>query len=264
MGILNITPDSFFDGGKLYKNGRIDERVLLNRVETMLSEGADILDIGGESTRPGAAMVSLEEELSRVVTAVKLIRQRFDVVISVDTSSAQVMKQSVEAGAGMVNDIRALTRTDTVETVADLGVPVCLMHMQGDPATMQNSPSYIDLVKEVKSFLLDRVNFCKKAGVLEQNIILDLGFGFGKSLDHNLSLMKHLPEFTQLPYLNLVGVSRKSMIGNVLNKPAEQRLAGGLSLAVQAISRGAKILRVHDVAETVDAVKMYCAVENAQ
>lgn len=263
MGILNITPDSFFDGGQLFRNGKIDEVVLLKRVEQMLSEGADILDIGGESTRPGASVVELDEELDRVVTAVNLIRKRFDVVISVDTSSPEVMKQSVNAGAGIINDIRALQRENAVTTAAELKVPVVLMHMQGEPSTMQKAPEYTDIVGEVRSFLLQRAEQCKLAGIESKHIILDLGFGFGKTLNHNLSLMKHLSEFTQLPYLNLVGVSRKSMIGQVLNKPVEDRLVGGLSLAVQALNKGAKFLRVHDVGETVDAVKMFSAVEKA-
>ncbi len=260
MGVLNVTPDSFSDGGALHQDGKRSLDKALARVEQMLAEGAAIIDIGGESTRPGAEPVTLAEELDRVVPVVEAINQRFDTVISVDTSSPEVMQASAGAGAGMLNDVRALERPGALETAARTGLPICLMHMQGQPKTMQQSPDYKSVVSDVCGYLQSRAEACLAAGVDGSRLIMDPGFGFGKSVEHNLSLLNQLSLLVDLGYPVLVGLSRKSLIGKVLGRDVDQRLAGSLALAVLAAERGASIIRVHDVVETVDAIKLYSAV----
>lgn len=258
MGILNFTPDSFSDSGKFFS---LDKALF--QVEKMLNDGADIIDIGGESTRPNAPIVTLEEELQRVVPLVEAVRQRFDCLISVDTSKAEVMQQSAQVGADIINDIRALQEPNVLETAAELALPVCLMHMQGSPQTMQQSPDYDDVVEEVSEFLNQRIFACLTAGITKEHIILDVGFGFGKTVQHNYQLMKHLPLFADSGYPVLAGLSRKSMIGAVLDKPVDQRIIGSVAGALLCIQQGAKIVRVHDVAETADALKIWRAMMEA-
>jgi len=260
MGVLNVTPDSFSDGGVLHQHGKPSVDKALARVEQMLDEGAAIIDVGGESTRPGAEPVSLTEELDRVVPVVEAITQRFETIVSVDTSSPDVMLAAAAAGAGMLNDVRALERPGAIAAAAKTGLPVCLMHMQGQPKTMQQSPNYHSVVNEVSGYLQSRADACIAAGIDRSRLLIDPGFGFGKSVEHNLGLLNHLSVLVELDYPVLVGLSRKSLIGKVLGRDVDQRLAGSLALAVLAAERGASIIRVHDVAETVDAVSLYSAV----
>ncbi len=260
MGVLNVTPDSFSDGGALHQHGKPSVDKALARVEQMLDEGAAIIDVGGESTRPGAEPVSLTEELDRVVPVVEAITQRFETIVSVDTSSPDVMLAAAAAGAGMLNDVRALERPGAIAAAAKTGLPVCLMHMQGQPKTMQQSPNYHSVVNEVSGYLQSRADACIAAGIDRSRLLIDPGFGFGKSVEHNLGLLNHLSVLVELDYPVLVGLSRKSLIGKVLGRDVDQRLAGSLALAVLAAERGASIIRVHDVAETVDAVSLYSAV----
>lgn len=263
MGILNATADSFSDGGQYFRHGDLDLDLALQRAEAMIREGATIIDVGGESTRPGAEPISLEEERRRVIPLVAAIRERFDVVVSVDTSTPEIMREAAAAGAGIINDIRALQRPGALEAAADSGLAVCLMHMQGEPATMQNNPQYDDVTGEVISFLQQRIAACKKVGLSDDKIILDPGFGFGKTLEHNLTLLRDLPRFEELGFPILVGMSRKSMIGHLLGRDVGERLPGSITLAILAAQRGAQIIRVHDVAATVDALKIVTAVEGA-
>lgn len=259
MGILNITPDSFSDGG------RFNQRDLaLRHAQAMVEAGATLIDIGGESTRPGARPVSVVEELERVAPLVEAINRELDVIISVDTSTPAVMRESARLGAGLINDVRALRRDGALDAAAATGLPVCLMHMQGEPGTMQDHPHYDDLLGEVSSFLFERMQACASAGIPAERILLDPGFGFAKSHAHNLSLFKHMQALHALGRPLLVGVSRKSMVGLALNKPVTERLNGSLALAALAMTKGAKILRVHDVAETIDVVRMIAAVEAAE
>lgn len=259
MGILNITPDSFSDGG------RFNQRDLaLRHAQAMVEAGATLIDIGGESTRPGARPVSVVEELERVAPLVEAISRELDVIISVDTSTPAVMRESARLGAGLINDVRALRRDGALDAAAATGLPVCLMHMQGEPGTMQDHPHYDDLLGEVSSFLRERMQACASAGIPAERILLDPGFGFAKSHAHNLSLFKHMQALHALGRPLLVGVSRKSMVGLALNKPVTERLNGSLALAALAMTKGAKILRVHDVAETIDVVRMIAAVEAAE
>ena len=260
MGILNLTPDSFSDGGLFINND-----IAINHVKQMINDGAHIIDVGGESTRPGAAEVSIEEECQRVIPLIKAIREISDIPISIDTSKTEVMQQAVIAGASMINDVNALQAEGAVELVAKLNVPVCLMHMQGKPRTMQHTPEYKNVVQEVKDFLKQRIDVCLNAGVKQSNINIDPGFGFGKKLEHNLVLFKHLSEFKDLEFPLLVGVSRKSMIGQVLNDaPADERLHGSVALATLAAWMNTNILRVHDVKATADALKLCMAVKNTK
>lgn len=254
MGILNITPDSFSDGGRF-----IGKDAALAEARAMLAAGAAILDIGGESTRPGAEEVSVQQELDRVLPVIEAIRSELDCVISIDTCKAQVMKEAVSAGADIINDIKALLDPGAVEVAAAARVPVCLMHMQGQPRTMQHSPLYQDVVKEVGDFLQQRAEVCIAAGIPKSQIILDPGFGFGKSLQHNYQLLSQLSDLLALNYPLLVGMSRKSMIGQLVQVPPEERLAGSLACATIAVMKGARIIRVHDVKETVQAVAITCA-----
>ena len=254
MGILNITPDSFSDGGRF-----IGKDAAIAQARAMLAAGAAILDIGGESTRPGAEEVSVQQELDRVLPVIEAIRSELDCVISIDTCKSQVMKEAVAAGADIINDIKALLDHGAVEVAAAAQVPVCLMHMQGQPRTMQHSPLYQDVVKEVGEFLQQRAEVCIAAGIPKSQIILDPGFGFGKSLQHNYKLLSQLSDLLGLNYPLLVGMSRKSMIGQLVQVPPEERLAGSLACATIAVMKGARIIRVHDVKETVQAVAITCA-----
>lgn len=259
MGILNVTPDSFSDGGRF---SQLD--AALRHAEAMVAAGATLIDVGGESTRPGARAVSPLEELERVAPIVERIHQELDVIISVDTSTPAVMRETARLGAGLINDVRSLQRDGALDAAAATGLPVCLMHMLGEPGTMQDDPHYDNLVGEVKGFLAERMAQCAAVGIAPERIILDPGFGFAKTLQHNLSLFKHMESLHALGRPLLVGVSRKSMIGLALNRPVGERLHGGLALAALAVVKGARILRVHDVAETIDVVRMIAAVESAE
>lgn len=259
MGILNVTPDSFSDGGRF---AQCD--AALRHAEAMWRAGATLIDVGGESTRPGARAVSPVEELERVAPIVEAIARELDVIISVDTSTPAVIRETARLGAGLINDVRSLQRDGALDAAADSGLPVCLMHMRGEPSTMQHNPQYPDVVAEVREFLLERLAACAAVGITAERVVLDPGFGFAKSLEHNLSLFKHLQMLHELGRPLLVGVSRKSMIGKVLGHEVGERLYGSLALAALALSKGAHILRVHDVAETVDVVRMIAAVQAAE
>lgn len=259
MGILNVTPDSFSDGGKFTNTA-----AALQQVEQMIAHGAKIIDIGGESTRPGAAEVTEADEINRVIPILKAIKQRFDVAVSIDTSKASVMTEAVNCGADMINDVRALQNKGCIEAVAQSKALVCLMHMQGQPRTMQDNPKYDDVVEDIKIFLSDRVESCINAGINKERIVLDPGFGFGKTLEQNYELLARMDEFSTMSLPVLAGISRKSMIGNLLQRPVEQRLAGSLATAIIAAQKGAKIIRVHDVKETVDALTILHTVNIAK
>ncbi|MBO1537736.1 dihydropteroate synthase [Pseudomonas sp. OA65] len=259
MGILNVTPDSFSDGGRF---SQLD--AALRHAEAMVAAGATLIDVGGESTRPGARAVSPTEELERVAPIVERIHRELDVIISVDTSTPAVMRETARLGAGLINDVRSLRRDGALDAAAATGLPVCLMHMLGEPGTMQNDPHYEDVTREVSEFLVARLDQCAAVGIPAERIILDPGFGFAKTLAHNLSLFKHMEALHALGRPLLVGVSRKSMIGNALGRPVGERLYGGLALAALALGKGARILRVHDVAETMDVVRMIAAVDSAE
>ena len=259
MGILNVTPDSFSDGGRF---NRLDAALL--HVERMLQAGATLIDVGGESTRPGALPVSSEEELQRVVPIVEAIAARFDVVISVDTSNPVVMSECAAAGAGMINDVRSLERDGALQAAAATGLPVCLMHRQGEPDSMQDAPAYASVLDEVNAYLVDRVAACEAGGIARERLLLDPGFGFGKSLAHNLQLFARMDELRPEGLPLLVGVSRKSMIGQALDRPVDQRLYGSLALAALAVNAGVCIIRAHDVTETMDVVRMASAVVQAR
>jgi dihydropteroate synthase len=255
MGVLNVTPDSFSDGGRF-----VDlERAVARGVE-MVAEGAAIIDIGGESTRPGAEPVDAVEEIRRVLPVVERLRAATAAVISVDTSKPEVMRAAAAAGVGMINDVRALSEVGALQAAAGTECAVCLMHMKGEPRTMQRAPVYVDVVEEVKAFLDERVGACRAAGVGQDRIVIDPGFGFGKTLEHNLQLLRHLRELGN-EYPILAGLSRKSMVGHLTGRPADQRVHGSVALAVMAVVNGARIVRVHDVAATVDAIKTVVAVQ---
>lgn len=260
MGILNITPDSFSDGGMLYGAGSEHISHCLRVAEQMISDGAAVLDIGGESTRPGASVVSSAEEMARVLPVVEAMHNNLDIVISVDTSNPELMIESAKLGAGLINDVRALQREGALQAAAKTDLPICLMHMQGEPGSMQDDPSYTDVISNVKDWLLARIEVCVTAGIAPEKLLLDPGFGFGKTLDHNLSLLKHLDQLAALPYPLLVGLSRKSIAGKLTGRPIAERLPASLALAQLALDRGAKILRVHDVAATMDMLKIWQAV----
>ncbi len=256
MGVLNITPDSFSDGGSF-----LEAQAAIDQAMAMCSEGAALIDVGGESTRPGAPPVSLQQELDRVLPVIEALTPHLPVPISIDTSKPEVMSAAVQSGAGMINDVCALTSVGAIEAAKACAVPVCLMHMQGDPRTMQHSPQYTDVVSDVRDYLAARVAACEAVGIPRGRLLLDPGFGFGKTLTHNLSLLARLAEFGTLGLPLLVGLSRKSMFGKLLDRPVEQRLAASLSAALLAAQRGAAIIRVHDVAETVDVLAVLDAVE---
>jgi len=252
MGILNVTPDSFSDGGKF---SRID--VALEQVEKMIFDGASIIDIGGESTRPGAQSVSEKNELERVIPVLKAIKKRFDIIVSIDTSKAVVMSEAIAHGAGIINDVRALQNDDCLKVLAqERCVAICLMHMKGLPRTMQHEPQYDDLIGDISHFFQQRILACTEAGINKSRLILDPGFGFGKSLEQNYRLLANMSKLQSLDLPLLAGLSRKSMIGNLLKREVNDRLAGSLATAIIAAQNGAKIIRVHDVKETVDTLKI--------
>lgn len=263
MCILNITPDSFSDGGLLYEAGKPNLDKVLLRAQAMLAEGADCLDIGGESTRPGAPKISSEEEMQRVLPVLELLRAEFDVPLSIDTSNPLLMREAGKLGAALINDVRALQRDGALQAVADSNMAVCLMHMQGEPQNMQREPQYTDVVAEVSSFLQGRAHCCLASGIDEQRIVLDPGFGFGKNLQHNLTLFRKLPALLALNYPLLIGVSRKSMIGSILGKDVDKRLNGGLALSALAAFHGVHMLRTHDVQATADAVATIMAIKES-
>ncbi|HIP76067.1 MAG TPA: dihydropteroate synthase [Psychromonas hadalis] len=251
MGILNVTPDSFSDGGCF---NHID--LAFEHAQKMVAQGAAILDIGGESTRPGAADVEIQQELDRVIPVIEKISKNIDCWISIDTSKAVVMQEAVNAGAHIINDVRALQEKNSLTVAAKLNVPVCLMHMKGAPRTMQTAPHYENVIAEVKQFLLSRADVCIEVGISKENIILDLGFGFGKSLEHNFELLGSTKQFVDLKFPILTGVSRKSMFGQWLNRDINNRLAGSIAGAMIAMQQGSQIIRVHDVAETCDVMNV--------
>ena len=264
MAVLNVTPDSFSDGGQLFTNDAIDKDKILRTVECMVNNGADIIDLGGESTRPGAAAVSAQQELDRVIPVLEWLSKRFDAIFSVDTSSAEVIIEADIAGAHIINDVRALRRNGAIDAAVKTGLPVCLMHMQNEPKSMQDSPKYKDVVNEVIQFLTQRKLKCIAAGISEDQIILDPGFGFGKTLDHNLDLFAGLTQLAELNHPIMVGVSRKSMIGQITNTEVNDRMIGSVTMAVLAAQKvyqanGSVILRVHDVKETKQAIQIWQA-----
>lgn len=268
MGILNITPDSFSDGGRLYRGDTVNIDQVLRSADTMVSDGAGILDIGGESTRPGAEPVPVAQELERVIPVIEALQQRFDLPLSVDTSSPAVMLAAAAAGASLINDVRALGREGALQAAAESGLPVCLMHMQGEPGSMQQQPSYHSVVEEVRGFLQQRVARCVSAGISKHNLLLDPGFGFGKTLEHNIALFRELPRLVADGLPVLVGVSRKRMVGNILAKNGIDRgvagrVQGSAALALLAAQRGAAAVRVHDVKETVDVLRTLDAIESS-
>lgn len=258
MGILNFTPDSFSDSGQFFS---LDKALF--QVEKMLKEGATIIDIGGESTRPMAEEVSEAEELQRVIPLVEAVQKRFDCWISVDTSKAIVMQEAAKVGMDLINDIRALREPGALEIAGQLNLPTCIMHMQGQPRTMQTNPHYDDVVQDVYQFLTDRTQACLAAGIAKENIIWDMGFCFGKTVQHNYKLLQQLAQFCESGYPVLAGLSRKSMIGAVLDKPVTERVVGSVAGALIAAQNGATILRVHDVAATADALKVWQATQQA-
>lgn len=255
MGVLNVTPDSFSDGGRY---GTLEAAVAHG--VRLAGEGAAIIDVGGESTRPGAQPVSADEELARVVPVIERLRRATDAIVSVDTSKPEVMRAAAQAGAGLINDVRALRAPGALAAARDSDCAVCLMHMQGEPLTMQQAPAYQDVVAEVGAFLAARVAAVRAAGVAPDQILVDPGFGFGKNLEHNLTLLRHLREITSLAPPVLVGLSRKSLIGTLTGRTGSERVHGSLALAVLAVAAGARIVRSHDVAATVDALKVTAAV----
>lgn len=254
MGILNLTPDSFSDGGLWLGKSEAVRHAL-----AMQEAGADIIDVGGESTRPGAQAVSLQQELDRVIPVIESIVPQLSVAVSIDTSKPEVMREAVAAGAGMINDVYALRQDGALQAAAELAVPVCLMHMLGDPRVMQTSPTYDDVVKEVADFLLDRARMCEDSGISTDNIVLDPGFGFGKTLEQNIALFHALPDLMTRGYPLLIGVSRKSMLGQLTGREVAGRVAGSITAAALAAQTGVAIVRVHDVAETRDALKVTTA-----
>lgn len=259
MGILNVTPDSFSDGGK--HNALVDA---LTHTNEMVNAGATIIDVGGESTRPGADEVSVEEELERVIPVIDAIAQRFEVWISVDTSKADVIREAARVGAHIINDVRSLSEPGALEAAAATGLPVCLMHMQGEPRTMQQAPVYENILSEVDTYFAQQIARCEAAGIKKKRLILDPGFGFGKNLSHNYELLAHLSDFHHFGLPLLVGMSRKSMIGQLLNVGPSQRLTGSLSCAVIAAMQGAQIIRAHDVKETAEAMRVVEATRRAK
>lgn len=256
MAVLNVTPDSFYDGGACYRDGVLQLDAVLRRAEILLQEGADILDVGGESTRPGAQAVSGQQECDRVLPVVEALALRFDTVISVDTSNSVVIREACRRGAGMINDVRALQTPDALAEAAASGLPVCLMHMRGAPDTMQDRPQYTDAVREVYEFLEDRRAACIAAGMAPAQLVVDPGIGFGKTDAHNLALLQHLGRFTELGVV-LLGVSRKSLFGRLLGRELTERLPASLATGLIGCQKGARILRVHDVAATRDVLRMW-------
>ena len=255
MGVVNVTPDSFSDGGRFFDPARA-----LDRARQLMADGADIVDIGGESTRPGAHPVSEADELARVLPLIETLAGE-GALVSIDTTKPSVMRAAIAAGAAVVNDVRALEEPGALEAVAQSHTAVCLMHMQGAPRTMQREPHYDDVVREVRDFLLARAHACEAAGIAHDRIAIDPGFGFGKTVDHNLQLLRALPTMVHTGYPVVAGLSRKSTIGRLTGREVDDRMAGSVSAALAAVARGAAIVRVHDVKETVDAIKVWLAIE---
>ena len=255
MGVLNVTPDSFSDGGKFLRPDDAIQQALL-----MQQEGADIIDVGGESTRPGASEVSVQEEIDRIATVVQLVANELDVAVSIDTSKPEVMRAACTAGATLINDVYALRRDGAMQAVADLGIPVCLMHMQGEPRNMQVHPVYDALPGDVIQFLKERVDTCVGAGIRREQILVDPGFGFGKNDTHNLTILANLNQFRDLGLPLLVGLSRKRLLGHLTGRSQDERVSAGVAAAVLAVANGANIVRTHDVADTVDALRVTQAV----
>jgi len=255
MGVLNLTPDSFSDGGSTFRGNRVDVEAAVAIAQSIVGEGAAIIDVGGESTRPGSAPVDVAEELRRVIPVVERLAA-FDTIVSVDTNKAEVARAALDAGADLINDVRALDDAEMRRVVAASRAAVCLMHMQGEPRTMQDAPSYRDVVAEVSDYLREKARVCEADGIERDRIVIDPGFGFGKTLTHNMALLRGLGDIAALGYPVLVGVSRKGMIGAMTGRPVDQRLAGSVAAAVIAVQNGAKIVRAHDVAATVDALKV--------
>lgn len=251
MGILNVTPDSFSDGGKW---NSIESA--LRQAESFIELGASFIDIGGESTRPGAEAVSLEEELSRVIPVIEAINTRFDTLISIDTYKPEVMVEAASAGASLINDVFALQKPKALQAAASTGLPVCLMHMQGTPKTMQKSPTYADIFGDLQNFFAERVSACNAHGISKDKIMIDPGFGFGKTVEHNYHVLNRLGELRNLGFPILSGTSRKSMLGAIIDKPAHERIDASVASAVIAAMNGASIVRVHDVEQTIDAIKV--------
>ena len=256
MGILNVTPDSFSDGGVFYS---LD--AALRQSEKMIVEGASIIDVGGESTRPGAVPVSIQQEMDRVLPVIEAIKKRFDIIVSVDTSTTQVIREAARLGAGLINDVRALERDGALQAVAETALPVCLMHMKGVPQTMQQQPDYGSVVDDVMRYLLSRVVECERVGIDRSRLILDPGIGFGKTLSHNLSLLNRTSQFKEMGFEVLIGLSRKTMIGDVLNLPVDERLYGTMGANASAYSKGARLFRVHDVRPHVEMLALMSRIE---
>ena len=258
MGVINVTPDSFSDGGR-----HADSVAAVTHALRMIDEGAGLIDVGGESTRPGAQSVSVEAEIERVVPVIEALAARTKIPISIDTSKPAVMTAAVRAGASMINDVRALREPGAMQAAARTDAAICLMHMQGEPRTMQSDPRYSDVVAEVRDFLRERTEACLASGIAKNRLVVDPGIGFGKRLEHNLALLAGLPAVTALGWPVLIGVSRKSMLGTLLGRAVDERVAGGVAMATAAVLAGASIVRTHDVAATVDAVKVAVALRAA-
>ena len=259
MGVLNVTPDSFSDGGALYQGAALSQDLLLKRAEQMVLDGAQVLDVGGESTRPGASPVSEAEEQDRVLGAIEALTRHVDALVSVDTSTPSVMTESARLGAGLLNDVRGFRRPGALQAAAATALPLCVMHMQGEPDTMQQNPQYDDVMSGVRHFFDDRLTACEAAGIARERVIFDPGFGFGKTAEHNFHLLAHLRDLCLAGHPILVGLSRKSMISSVLDRAPEERVFASVALALMAVERGASIVRVHDVAATADALAMWGA-----
>ncbi len=264
MGVLNITPDSFSDGGSFYDSSNSKLTVAYDHAQSMISEGAKIIDIGGESTRPDAKSVSTQEELDRVIPVIEKLSKDSNCIISIDSSCPEVMLAAAKAGAGLLNDVRSFRREGALDAVLKTGLPIVLMHMQGEPQDMQKNPIYDNVVEDVHSFLLERVNECQSFGINTSKIIVDPGFGFGKTLNNNFELINNLESVRVKNLPLLVGTSRKSMIGSVLNKEPNERLYGGLALTTLAVHKGANIIRTHDVAPTQDVIDMVYALDSTK
>ncbi|CDZ75944.1 Dihydropteroate synthase [Legionella massiliensis] len=259
MGVLNVTPDSFSDGGKYYQL-----QPALEHARQMIIDGADLIDIGGESSKPGARPVSWEEELDRVIPVIRQLRTETDICISIDTTKAQVMHAAISEGASIINDIAGFRSRESLAMAAQLDVPLCLMHMQGEPLTMQDAPNYqLDVEEELNLYFEQKIATCVAAGIKAKNLIIDPGFGFGKTVEHNMRIVKQLAKFKRHNRPIMLGVSRKSTLGAILNAPVDKRLAGGLALAVYASLQGVSIIRTHDVAETNQALLMVQAINEA-
>ena len=262
MGIINVTPDSFSDGGEFSKptnSFEVDISKVLHKVESYLKDGASIVDIGGESTRPGAKRVAADIELDRTIPVIEALKKNLDVPLSIDTSSPIVMAEAISAGVDIINDVRALSASGAIDVALKSNAAVCLMHMKGEPRTMQKTPCYSNVVSEVFEFLKERIAVCKRVGDIENRILIDPGFGFGKTVNHNYQLLKFLSRFQDLGFPMLVGISRKAMVGTVINRPERERVYGTIAATVLAISNGASVVRTHDVAATMDAIRVHCA-----